>query len=68
MAVELNCKSSIVQNGCELEQCGYIKLAVLRGRNVRECHSELVEALGNNTLLYRTSLLQYSYFDVGILF
>jgi hypothetical protein len=34
-----------------LEQRAYIKIAVLRGRNARECHSELVEAVGNNALL-----------------
>ncbi|GFU14696.1 transposable element Tcb2 transposase [Trichonephila clavipes] len=32
----------------------YIKIAVLRRRNAMECHSELVEALGNNALPYRT--------------
>ncbi len=32
-----------------VEQLAYIKIAVLRGRrNAMECHSELVEALGNN--------------------
>ncbi|GFV64566.1 histone-lysine N-methyltransferase SETMAR [Trichonephila clavipes] len=31
-----------------------IKTAVLRGRNVMECHSELVETIGKNALLYRT--------------
>ncbi|GFV59990.1 HTH_48 domain-containing protein [Trichonephila clavipes] len=37
-----------------VEQRAYIKIAVLRGRNATECHSELVEALGNNALPYRT--------------
>ncbi|GFW14210.1 HTH_48 domain-containing protein [Trichonephila clavipes] len=37
-----------------VEQHTYIKIAVLRGRNGMECHSELVEALGNNVLPYRT--------------
>ncbi|GFW68638.1 HTH_48 domain-containing protein [Trichonephila clavipes] len=37
-----------------VEQRAYIKIAVLRERNEMECHSELVEALGNNALLYRT--------------
>ncbi|GFQ82429.1 HTH_48 domain-containing protein [Trichonephila clavata] len=37
-----------------VEQRAYIKIAVLRGRNAMECHSELVEALGNNALPYRT--------------
>ncbi|GFS98274.1 HTH_48 domain-containing protein [Trichonephila clavipes] len=39
---------------CGVEQRAYIKLAVLRGRNVMECHSELVETYGNNALPYRT--------------
>jgi hypothetical protein len=58
-----------------LQQGAYIKTAVLQGRNARECHSELVEAVGNNALLYRKILafssissLQYGYFDVGTLF
>ena len=33
-----------------LEQRAYIKIAVLRGRIAIECHSELVEAVGNNAL------------------
>ncbi|GFU99085.1 HTH_48 domain-containing protein [Trichonephila clavipes] len=37
-----------------VEQRAYIKIAVLRGRNAKESHSELVEALGNNPLPYRT--------------
>ncbi|PRD38247.1 UNVERIFIED_CONTAM: hypothetical protein NCL1_04060 [Trichonephila clavipes] len=37
-----------------VEQHAYIKKAVLRGRNTMKCHSELVEALGNNALPYRT--------------
>ncbi|GFR32943.1 HTH_48 domain-containing protein [Trichonephila clavata] len=37
-----------------VEQQAYIKIAVLRGRNEMECHSEFVEALGNNALPYRT--------------
>ena len=39
-----------------LEQRAYIKITVLRGRNARECHSELVEAVGNNALPYRTAM------------
>ena len=31
-----------------------MKIAVLRGRNAKECHSELTEALGNRALPYRT--------------
>ncbi|GFV74152.1 uncharacterized protein TNCV_4510581 [Trichonephila clavipes] len=36
------------------EQHAYIKIAVLREKNGMECHSELVETLGNNVLPYRT--------------
>ena len=38
----------------QLEQHTYIKIAILQGRNARECHSELVGAVENNALLYRT--------------
>ncbi|GFW39400.1 HTH_48 domain-containing protein [Trichonephila clavipes] len=31
-----------------------MKIAVLRERNEMECHSELVKALGNNALPYRS--------------
>ncbi|GFW88784.1 uncharacterized protein TNCV_4972771 [Trichonephila clavipes] len=34
-----------------VEQRTYIKIAVLRDRNGKECHSELVETLGNNALI-----------------
>ncbi|GFR24044.1 HTH_48 domain-containing protein [Trichonephila clavata] len=37
-----------------VEQCAYIKISVLRARNELKCHSEFVEALGNNGLPYRT--------------
>ncbi|GFT07789.1 hypothetical protein TNCV_1213871 [Trichonephila clavipes] len=37
-----------------VEQRSYIKIAVLRGKNVMEYYSELVEALGSNALPYRT--------------
>ena len=36
------------------EQSSYVNIAVLRGRNARECHSDLTEALGNRALPYRT--------------
>ena len=36
------------------EQRYYVKIAVLWGRNAKECHSELTEALGNRALPYRT--------------
>ena len=35
------------------EQLSYVKIAVLRGRNAKECHSEL-KALRNRALPYRT--------------
>ncbi|GFR11510.1 HTH_48 domain-containing protein [Trichonephila clavata] len=34
-----------------VEERAYIKIAVLRRRNEMECHSEFVEALGNNNAL-----------------
>ncbi|GFU04516.1 HTH_48 domain-containing protein [Trichonephila clavipes] len=37
-----------------VEQRAYIKIAVLRQRNAKKCHSESVEALGKNALTYRT--------------
>ena len=36
------------------EQRSYAKISMLRGRNAKECHSELTEALGNRALPYRT--------------
>ena len=36
------------------QQRSYLKIAVLRGRNAKVCHSELTEALGNRVLPYRT--------------
>ena len=36
------------------KQRSYVKIAVLRGRNAKEFHSELTEALGNHALPYRT--------------
>ena len=36
------------------ERRSYMKIAVLRGTNAKECHSELTEALGNRALPYRT--------------
>ena len=38
------------------EQRYYVKIAVLRGRNAKECHSELTEALVNRALPYITVL------------
>ena len=31
-----------------IEEHAYIKIAVLRERNAMKCHSEVVEAVGNN--------------------
>ena len=39
-----------------LEQRAYIKIAVLRGRKARECHSLLVEVVGNNAPLNVSSV------------
>ena len=36
------------------EQRSYIKIAVLRGRNARQSHAELREALGVHAMPYRT--------------
>ena len=36
------------------EQRSYVKIAVLRGRNAKECYSELTEALDNRALPYKT--------------
>ncbi|GFV53809.1 HTH_48 domain-containing protein [Trichonephila clavipes] len=48
-----------------VEQSTYIKIAVLRGRNAMECHSELVETLVNNALPYRTVLRWIGKFQQG---
>ena len=66
-------------NVARLEQRSYIKIAVLRGKNSRECHSKLVElSVRNGTVphgfhklsvaLSIISHSQYGYFDVGTLF
>jgi hypothetical protein len=47
---QASCRMDVIR----LEQRAYIKIAVLRGRNAIEVHSELVEAVGNNDLSYRT--------------
>ncbi|GFW43691.1 HTH_48 domain-containing protein [Trichonephila clavipes] len=44
------CKMEVTR----VEQLACIKIAVPRERNAMECKSELVEALGNNALPYRT--------------
>ena len=36
------------------EQCSCVKIAVLRDRNAKECHSERTEALANRALPYRS--------------
>ncbi|GFY02959.1 uncharacterized protein TNCV_979651 [Trichonephila clavipes] len=48
-----------------VEQRAYIKIAVLRKRNAMECHSELVEALGNNALPYHTVARWIGMFQQG---
>ncbi|GFX84966.1 uncharacterized protein TNCV_4997961 [Trichonephila clavipes] len=48
-----------------VEQRTYIKIAVLRGINAMECHSELVEPLGNNALPYHTVARWVAKFQQG---
>ncbi|GFV59988.1 HTH_48 domain-containing protein [Trichonephila clavipes] len=48
-----------------VEQRAYIKIAVLRGINAMECHSELVEALGDNALPYCTIARRVGKFQQG---
>jgi hypothetical protein len=38
----------------KVEQRSYVKIAVLRVRNARECHAELREALSDRAMPYRT--------------
>ena len=59
----------------QLEQRAYIKIAVMGGRNASGCHSELLDAVGNNALPYKVivafssiSLSKYGYFDIGMEF
>ncbi|GFV76577.1 HTH_48 domain-containing protein [Trichonephila clavipes] len=52
-------KSSSWRESCEVEvnhveQRAYVKIAVFRGNNALECHSELVEVLVNKALPYGT--------------
>ena len=47
------------------EQRSYVKIAVLRDRNAKECHSELTEALGNRALPYRTVARWAAAFQCG---
>ena len=42
-----------------------MKIAVLRARNLKECHSELTEALGNSALPYRTVARRAAAFQRG---
>jgi hypothetical protein len=53
-------------NVSRLEQRSYLKMAVLRGRNATECHSELVEAVGDRALQYRTVARWVEAFQRGI--
>ena len=47
------------------EKHSYVKIAVLRSRNAKECYSELTEALGNRALPYRTVARWAAAFRVG---
>ncbi|PRD34948.1 UNVERIFIED_CONTAM: hypothetical protein NCL1_13033 [Trichonephila clavipes] len=49
-----------------VEQGAFIKIAVLRGRNAIECHSEFVEALENNALPYSTVARWVGKFQQGL--
>ncbi|GFQ91770.1 HTH_48 domain-containing protein [Trichonephila clavata] len=49
-----------------VEERAYIKIAVLRERNETECHSEFVEALGNNALPYRIVARWVGKFQQGL--
>ena len=42
------------------EQRSYVKIAVLRGRNAKKCHSELTESLGNRALPYRRTVARWA--------
>ncbi|GFS50031.1 uncharacterized protein TNCV_1836671 [Trichonephila clavipes] len=48
-----------------VEQRAYIKITVLREKNAMECHSQLVEALRNNILPYRTVVRWIGKFQQG---
>ncbi|PSN29550.1 hypothetical protein C0J52_24118 [Blattella germanica] len=48
-----------------LEQRAYIKIAVLRGQNARECHAQLLEAVGARALPYRTVARWVAAFESG---
>ena len=52
----------------QLEQRAYTRIAILRGRNARECLSELVETMEINALHSLAFLPQYGYCDVATLF
>ena len=47
------------------EQRFYVKIAVLRGSNAKQCHSKLTEALGNRALPYRTVARWAAAFQCG---
>ena len=47
--------ATFVRDGSHSTRTTFLcEIAVLRGRNAKECHSELTEALGNHALPYRT--------------
>ncbi|GFS89217.1 uncharacterized protein TNCV_1259521 [Trichonephila clavipes] len=58
MNLSLNSSKDFLSGGCStlsgLKQYVLPSFVVLRERNAIECHSELVEAFGNNALPYRT--------------
>ncbi|GFR27200.1 HTH_48 domain-containing protein [Trichonephila clavata] len=48
-----------------VEQRTYMKIAILRERNEMDSHSELMPALGNNALPYRTVARWVGKFQLG---
>ena len=48
-----------------LEQRAYVKIAVLRGQNARECHAQLLQAVGDRALPYRTVARWVAAFESG---
>ena len=65
---QVSCRMDVIR----LEQHhAYIKIVVMRERNARECHSELVCSHSFHKLTVAFSCIspsQYGYFDVGALF
>ena len=52
MLIDLQSLSSM--DVSQVEQHSYIKIAVFHSQNARECHAQLIEAVGDRALPYRT--------------